>query len=186
MNSLPTRRAAQILLLLASLILTAACETTGGVADEGEPVFVEEASAPQEAPGTPVAKGGEEGEVPLAVAESEQPADVPPGKELEEVIVEAQRERHEVILDLVSEAKSILRNVELEYVFTGKGRKEALRGRPVVFALWSEAKQEWTIAHIEIPRPPVKWKPGRKPFPFIMRTPGVEARHVKGTGMHRD
>ncbi len=185
MNSLDTRKAVQALLVLASLIFTAACETTGGASDEGEPVFVEEESAPQESPEAPTVKGGEEGEVPLVVAESEHPGTGAPGKELEEVIVEAQRERHEVILDLVSAAKSILRDVELEYVFTGKGRREALRGRPVVFALWSEAKQEWSTVHIEIPRPPVKWKPGRKPFPFIVRTPGVEARHVKGTGAER-
>lgn len=123
--------------------------------------------------------------MPLAVAEAEHPENAPPADELEEVIVEATRARHEVILDLVSEAKSILRDVELQYVFTGKGKKEVLRGRPVAFALWSEARQEWTIAHIEIPRPPVKWKPGRKPLPFIVRTPGVEARHVKGTGAER-
>ncbi len=79
----------------------------------------------------------------------------------------------------------MLRDVELEYFFTGKGRREVLRGRPVVFALWSETKKEWSVAHIEIPRPPVKWKPGRKPFPFIVRTPGIEARHVKGTGAER-
>ncbi len=97
----------------------------------------------------------------MAVAESEPPDNVPPGRELEEVVVEARaRDRHEVILDQVSEAKSVLRDVELEYVFTGKGRREVLRGRPVAFALWSEAKQAWSIAHIEIPRPPVKWKPG--------------------------
>ncbi len=132
-----------------------------------------------------MAKAVEDGEVPLAVAESERPGNAFPGNELEEVIVQGHRERHEVILDLVSQAKSILRDVELEYVFTGKGRREALRGRPVVFALWSEAKQEWSIVHIEIGRPPVKWKPGRKPFPFIVRTPGVEARHVKGTGAER-
>ena len=101
------------------------------------------------------------------------------------MVVEAPRGRHEVILDLVSEAKSLLRDVELEYVFTGKGKREVLRGRPVVFALWSEAKEEWSIVHIEIPRPPVKWKPGRKPFPFIVRTRGVEAQHVKGTGAER-
>jgi hypothetical protein len=130
-------------------------------------------------------KNAEEGEVPLVVAESEHPEDVSPGKELEEVVVKARRDRHDVILDLVSEAKSILRNVELEYVFTGKGKKEVLRGRPVAFALWSESKQRWSIAHIEIPRPPVTWKPGGKPFPFIVRTPGVEARHVKGTGAER-
>ena len=184
MNPLVTRIAVQALLVLASLICTA-CETTGVVSYEGEPVFVEEESAPQGAPKTAMAKDGEEGEVPLVVAESEHPEDVSPGKELEEVIVEARRDRHEVIFDLVSEAKSILRDVELEYVFTGKGKREALRGRPVVFALWSEAKQEWSIVHIEIGRPPVKWKPGRKPFPFIVRTPGVEARHVKGTGAER-
>ena len=184
MNALVTRGAAPALLVLASLICTA-CATTGGVPDEGEPVYVEEMPVPQEAPESPVAQGREEGEVPLVVAESEHPENVSPGKELEEVIVEAQRDRHEVILDLVSEAKSLLRDVELEYVFTGKGRREALRGRPVVFALWSEAKQSWSVVHIEIPRPPVKWKPGRKPFPFIVRTPGVEARHVKGTGAER-
>jgi len=185
MNALVTRRAVQVLLVVASLIFTAACETTGGVPDEGEPIFVEEAPAPQQASEAPMAKGVAEGEVPPGVAESERPEAFSPGKELEEVIVEAQRERHEVILDLVTAAKSILRDVELEYVFTGKGRKEALRGRPVVFALWSEAKQEWSVVHIEIPRPPVKWRPGKKPFPFIVRTPGVEARHVKGTGAER-
>ncbi|MBK7903028.1 MAG: hypothetical protein IPJ97_08850 [Proteobacteria bacterium] len=185
MNSLFAHRAVPALLVIASLICTAACQTTGGVSDEGEPVFVEEASAPQGAPAAPIAQDGVEGEVPLIVAESEHPDDVAPDKELEEVIVEARRDRHEVIFDLVSEAKSMLRDVELEYVFTGKGRRETLRGRPVVFALWSEAKQEWSIVHIEIGRPPVKWRPGKKPFPFRMRTPGVEARHVKGTGAER-
>jgi hypothetical protein len=184
MNALVKRRAVQALLILASLICTA-CGTTGGAVDEGEPVYVREESAPREAPEAPMARDGEEGEVPLVVAESEHPEAVPPGTELEEVVVEAHRDRHEVILDLVLEAKSILRDVELEYVFTGKGKREVLRGRPVVFALWSEAKQEWSIAHIEIPRPPFKWKPGRKPFPFSVHTPGVAARHVKGTGAER-
>jgi hypothetical protein len=184
MNALVTRTAAQALLILASLICTG-CETTGGTFDEGEAVVIAEETAPQEAPETPTEKVRQEGEVPLAVAESEHPEYVPPVDELEEVVVEAARDRHEVILDLVSEAKSLLRDVELKYVFTGKGKKAALRGRPVAFALWSEAKKEWFVAHIEIPRPPVKWKPGRKPLPFIVRTPGVEARHVKGTGAER-
>ncbi len=185
MDALVTRRAVQALLIAAVLVCTAGCETTGSVSDEGEPVLVEHESAARVAPEASIAKVAEEGEVPLVVARSEYPEDVSPDKELEEVVVEAQRDRHEVILDLVSEAKSILREVELEYVFTGQGRKEVLRGRPVVFALWSETRREWSIAHIEIARPPVKWKPGRKPFPFIVRTPGVEARHVKGTGAER-
>jgi hypothetical protein len=85
----------------------------------------------------------------------------------------------------VNEAKTLLRDVELQYVFTGKGKKEVLRGRPVAFALWSEAKQEWIIAHIEIPRPPVKWRPGGKALAFRVSTPGIQARHVKGTGAER-
>ena len=185
MNEPVTRRAVQALLVLASLTCTAACETTGGVSYEGEPVFVEKESAPREAPKTPMAKDGEEGAVPGVAAGSEHLENVSPGNELEEVSVEAHRERHEVILDLVSEAKSILRDVELEYVFSGKGRREVLRGRPVVFALWSETKKEWSITRIEIPRPPCKRKPGRTPVPYILRTPGVEARHVKGTGAER-
>ena len=55
----------------------------------------------------------------------------------------------------------------------------------MAFALWSEAKSEWTIAHVEIPRPPVKWRPGGKPLAFTVRTPGIQARHVKGTGAER-
>jgi len=127
-----------------------------------------------------------EGEVPLVVAESEHPVNPSPAGELAEVVVEARRrDRHDVIHDLVSEAKSLLRDVKLEYAFTGKGKREVLRGRPVAFALWSEAKQDWSIVHVEIPRPPVKWKPGRKPMAFTVRTPGIQARHVKGTGAER-
>ena len=99
------RRAVLALLVLASLACSAGCETTGGVADEGEPVFVEEESAPRDGPESQAAKVGEEGEVPLVVAESEHPEDVSPGKELEEVVVQARRERHEVILDHVSECE---------------------------------------------------------------------------------
>lgn len=185
MTAFAARRAVPALLVLASLIFTAACGTTGDVSDEGEPVFIEVESAPQGVPGAPLARAGAAGQVPLGAAGKVPPNSVPPGRALEEVVVEARRERHEVIGDLVSEAKSILRDVELEYVFTGTGKREVLRGRPVVFALWSEAQQEWSIVHIEIPRPPSKWKPGKKPYPFIVRTPGVEAWHVKGTGAER-
>ena len=123
-------------------------------------------------------------EVPAAVAESEQREAPPKTEDLPELVVEG-RERHLVIRDLVAEGQAQLRDVELQYVFTGKGGREVLRGRPVAFALWSEAQKNWTIAHLEIPRPPVKWKPGRGPLPFAVRTPGIEARHVKGTGAER-
>jgi hypothetical protein len=124
-----------------------------------------------------------EPEVPLAVAELERHEPKAPTIELAEAVVTGGR--RELIHNLVAEAQTLLREVKLEYAFTGKGKKETLRGRPVAFALWSEKTMEWTVAHVEIPRPPVKWKPGRKPLPFLVTTPGIEARHVKGTGAER-
>lgn len=182
--------------LLALLILAcASCATTGDADDGDEPVVIpqedkevlqqdqaqkEEQDAPKEV----------EGEVPIGVAESEPPAEAPPAEaapeEPSEIVVEAAvKQRYEIIRDLVSEAKVLLRDVELEYFFTKKRKKEVLRGRPVAFALWSDNRHEWTVVHIEIPRPPVKWKPGGRPLSFIVRTPGIKAQHVKGTGAER-
>ena len=96
----------------------------------------------------------------------------------EEVVVQGAA-RHEVIHDLVAEAQTLLRDVELQYVFTGKGKKQVLRGRPVAFALWSDAKQEWSVAHIELPRPPIKWKPGRE-------APGLSHPHAGYPGAARE
>jgi hypothetical protein len=180
---------AALTLVLASLFC-AGCATTGGTTDENEPTLIEpvrvppaEAAASIEdvAPITESGSKQEEGEVPLAVAESAKPNDAP-----EEVIVQGRSlARHETIHDLVAEAQALLRDVELRYVFTGKGKRQVLRGRPVAFALWSGAKQEWYVAHIELPRPPIKWQPGRKPLAFRTLTPGIQARHVKGTGAER-
>jgi hypothetical protein len=186
------RQAATCLLFPVFLFVTG-CATSGG-ADEPEPVYIGEEPLPQQAhaavpedshPAEEAAPTADEGEVPLAVAASEPPAQGARDR-MTEVVVEARvPERHDVINDHVNEARTLLRDVELEYVFTGKGKKEVLRGRPVVFALWSEAKQAWTIAHLEIPRPPIKWKPGGKPLPFLMLTPGIQAQHIKGTGAER-
>ena len=191
MNSFVLRRAAQALLLPA-LLACAACATTGGGDYEPEPPVVDarpaheatDAATEDERPESAEAEAAESEEVPLVVAETEQREPVPPADKLAEVVVEA-RERHVLIHDLVAEGQSLLRSVELEYVFTGTGKREVLRGRPVAFALWSENSKAWTIVHIEIPRPPLKWKPGQRPMPFIVRTPGVQARHVKGTGAER-
>ena len=125
-----------------------------------------------------------ESEVPAIVAESEKRENPPSSGSLPELVVHG-RERDAVIRDLVAEGQAQLRDVQLQYVFTGQGGREVLRGRPVAFALWSEAHKKWTIAQLEIPRPPVKWKPGRGPLPFTVRTPGIEAQHVKGTGAER-
>ncbi len=175
--------------LLVLSLLCAGCATTVTDSDETEPMVVDAVQTPTETgaaieqspPSEEGASKEEEGEVPIAVAESEHPEQT-----AEEVIVQRRSlVRHEVIHDLVAEAQALLRDVELSYVFTGKGRRETLRGRPVVFALWNEAKETWTLAHIEIPRPPVNWRPGRKPLPFRILTPGIQARHVKGTGAER-
>ena len=177
------------LTLVLTTLICAGCATTGDGMD-GEPTLIDtEIAAPAEAVApieetAPIEKEGpkqEGGEVPLAVAETEQPDQAP-----EEVIVQGRSlHRHEVIHDLVAEAQAVLEDVELKYVFTGKGKRELLRGRPVAFALWNESKQQWTVAHIELPRPPIKWMPGRKPLPFRSLTPGIQARHVKGTGAER-
>ena len=163
----------------------------GGAGEESEPTMIDPLpNPPDEAAATtpeaaPVAEESKEneGELPLAVAESEPTA---ADAAIPEVVVQARiRLRHEAINDLVTEAQTLLRDFELKYVLTGKGKRQSLRGRPVAFALWSEVKQDWTIAQVELPRPPVKWKPGRKPMPFLALTPGIEARHVKGTGAER-
>jgi hypothetical protein len=178
----------RILLVLVAL-MSAGCATTG-LDEPTEPTVIDvapetvpesAASITAEDPKPQEESKQQEGEVPLPVAETEQPEEG-----LAEVVVQGRiRHRHEAIHDLVTEGRALLEDVELEYVLTGKGRRQTLRGRPVAFALWSETKQKWTVARIELPRPPIRWKPGRKPLPFRMLTPGIEARHVKGTGAER-
>ncbi|HKT74756.1 MAG TPA: hypothetical protein VJQ47_17860 [Steroidobacteraceae bacterium] len=183
----PARHSAALTLLMLASLLFAGCTTTGGATDEIEPPLIDSEHAPPAEAAALIDKtaadGGskqEEGEVPLAVAESEHPEEAP-----REVVVQGSRTRDGVIHDLVAEAQTLLRDVELQYVFTGKGKRQVLRGRPVAFALWSEAKQEWSIVHIELPRPPIKWRPGGKPLVFRTLTPGIQARHVTGTGAER-
>src|SRR5690242_3876917 len=128
---------APLTLLLLSLIC-AGCATTGGSNEEEEPTVIEAAPVPPadaaalEETATKAEDGAskeEEGEVPLVVAESEKP---------EEVSVQGRNlQPHQVIHDLVAEGQTLLRDVELQYFFTGKGKKQVLRGRPVAFALWS-------------------------------------------------
>jgi hypothetical protein len=181
-------------LLLLMVLVAAGCSTTGRSEEEAEPTLIEAApdttadpapSVAAEDPKQPEESKQQEGEVPVVVAESEPPpekADETPA----EIVVQGRiPSRHEVIHDLVTEGQALLRDVELKYVLTGKGRRQTLRGRPVAFALWSDAKQQWTVAQVELPRPPIRWKPGRKPLAFRMLTPGIEARHVKGTGAER-
>jgi hypothetical protein len=174
---------------LLAFLLCAACASSGGrIETADEPTLVADIAPAIDVRDLPIAaseaKGEGEAEVPAAVAESERREVPPRTQDLPELVVEG-RERNLVIRDLVAEGQARLRDVELQYAFTGKGGREVLRGRPVAFALWSEAHKNWTIAHLEIPRPPVKWKPGHGPLRFVVLTPGIEARHVKGTGAER-
>jgi prolyl oligopeptidase len=184
-----TRPAAASALLAALSLLVAACATLQGAPEEAEAPFESIEAAEPEQPESPESEDAgpeaesSEGEVPLSVAESEPPEVTSPGVQLDAIVVSVTRE--DQIRDLVSQARELLENHELQYVFTGKGRSETLRGRPVAFALWSESKQDWTIARIEIPKPPIRWKPGGKPIKFTLLTPGIQAQHIKGTGAER-
>src|SRR5690349_1106435 len=111
MNTLARHSAALTLLILAFLIFPG-CTTTGGATAEIEPTVIETERAPPAEEAAPIAEEGskqEEGEVPLAVAESEQP-ETPP----KEVVVLGSRSRHEAIHNLVGEAQTLLRDVELQ------------------------------------------------------------------------
>jgi hypothetical protein len=177
-------------LLLAALCLCfAACATRPAAIEEADDPPLE-VLAPAAVPAMPnaepvtAARAEEADEVPLAVlAPRPEPA---PGTvpAADEVLIQASSPARK-ILDRVAEAQQRLRDVELQYAFTGSGEHAQLRGRPVVFAAWSEMRREWVIIHVEIPRPPLRWKPGRRPLPFTVRTPGIEAQHVRGTGAER-
>src|SRR4029453_1101443 len=135
----------------------AGCATTDDANEGTEPTIIAERAPPAAASieeAAPIAKEGskqEEGEVPIAVAKSEQAVEAP----MEIVVPGRSPTRREAIHDLVAEAQTLLRDVELQYFFTGKGKRQVLRGRPVAFALWNEKKQTWSVAHIELPRPPI-------------------------------
>jgi hypothetical protein len=186
-------RQAVLLLAIPSFVLVAGCATRGGDQIEGEPVFVaSDAPVPAAKPAPSAlaepekpAEDTTEGEVPLAIAAS-QPAAGLDSDTLQEIVIEGTVATPEAVIRFrVAEARALLHDVKLDYAFTGTGKREILRGRPVAFALWSDLQQEWIVARVEIPRPPVKWKPGGKPMPFVVLTPGIQAQHIKGTGAER-
>ena len=78
---------------------------------------------------------------------------------------------------------AVLRDVELQYVLTGKGRKRPARAAGGL-RVWSDQQQEWTVAH-RAAASALKWRPGRRPLAFKVLSPGIKAKHVKGTGAER-
>jgi hypothetical protein len=75
------------------------------------------------------------------------------------------------VTERVAEAATLLRDYPLRYNFVKRGRREALRGRPVVFASWSELTQSWHVVEIEVPFPAPRLRAGRR-LSFKVLTPG--------------
>jgi hypothetical protein len=90
----------------------------------------------------------------------------------------------QVIAQRVAEASRMLIDVPLHYTFLKRLTRESLRGRPVIFAAWSERSAKWHTVEIEMPFPVPRLKPGKAPS-FRVLTPGYEAVHVRGTGAER-
>jgi hypothetical protein len=85
----------------------------------------------------------------------------------------------------VLDAADMLRDVPLHYTYVKRfWRRETLRGRPVVFAAWSERSHSWHLVEIEVPFPPPRWRPGKR-LAFSVLTPGYEVVHVRGVGTER-
>jgi hypothetical protein len=117
-------RSASTALPLLALLLCSACASSGSrIEAADDPTLVAETAAAPEVHvpmAASEAKDEGEAEVPVAVAESEQRETPPETHDLPELVVEG-RERHLVIRDLVAEGQVQLRDVELQYAFTGKG-----------------------------------------------------------------
>jgi hypothetical protein len=90
----------------------------------------------------------------------------------------------DLVSQRVAEASRLLADVPLHYTYVKRFFRETLRGRPVVFAAWSERSQTWHMVEIEMPFPAPRWKPG-KTLDFHVLTPGYEAVHVRGIGTER-
>lgn len=100
-------------------------------------------------------------------------------------MVTGQTDRGRLIRERIVQATDLLKDVPLEYIYVRRLGRETLRGRPVVFAAWSDIQQLWHVVQIEVPYPAPRWRPGGKPIPFKVLTPGYTAEHVRGTGTER-
>jgi len=111
---------------------------------------------------------------------------VPPLEDLEDVVVIGlQPDRAAIIRERMVQAAQLLKDVPLQYYYVRRVGRETLRGRPVLFAGWSDIDQRWHVVEIEVPFPAPRWRPGGKPIAFKVLTPGYEAEHVRGTGAER-
>src|ERR1700729_3800836 len=124
-------RGASFALPLLVILICSGCVSSGGRNQpvDDPPLVADSAPAPilHDVPmAAGEAKSEGDSEVPVAVAESEQHEAPPKPGDLPELIVKG-RTRDVVIRDLVAEGQAQLRDVQLQYVFTGKDRHEELR-----------------------------------------------------------
>lgn len=111
-----------------------------------------------------------------------------PTEEMEEIVVLHSGVLHaDDIRFLVEEAKGLLERKELDYVFVKEKKREVLRGRPVMYAAWSEKDHRWHFVELEVPVSLWKsgWKPGDSPPPFRVITEGYKVEHDRGLGAER-
>jgi hypothetical protein len=123
---------------------------------------------------------------PAAAPSSEPPAGPPAAfDELESVTVFGRVPTPtELVSQRVIDAAELLREMPLHYTYVRRFWRESLRGRPVIFAAWSELSQSWHVVEIEMPFPAPRWRPGRR-LAFRVLTPDYEAVHVRGVGTER-
>ena len=121
------------LLVIVSLIL-AGCATTEGTREDDEPNLIvavpdpvpeseaeEVAAVAEEDPKPTEESKQQEGELPVPVAAAAQAEEG-----IAEVVVQAGiRNRQEAIHNLVTEGRELLKDVELRYVLSGKGKRDS-------------------------------------------------------------
>jgi hypothetical protein len=90
----------------------------------------------------------------------------------------------ELVAQRVIDAADLLRDVPLHYTYVKRFWRESLRGRPVIFAAWSELSRSWHMVEIEVPFPAPRLRPGKR-LAFRVLTPDYEAVHVRGVGTER-
>jgi len=148
-------------------LLCAACATTGG--NESEPPLIDaQTPIPGDAPTAVAQKAVIEEKASPRKRRKNLPWSSPSPSNpeaLPEMIVSSKSATAtRSSTNLVAEAQALLRDGRAQARLHRQGQAtRPSRGRPVAFALWSDANKEWSVAHIELPRPPSSGSPAASP-----------------------
>lgn len=122
---------------------------------------------------------------PVDPPDSQPAFHMPSDEELETITVMGRlHTAADLVAQRVAEASRLLADQPLHFTYVKRMLRETLRGRPVLFAAWSERSRDWHVVEIEMPYPAPRWTPG-KPLNFRVLTPGYRAVHVRGIGTER-